>query len=279
MGAFASLAYSTIAWVLPLVYGSAANVSYGPKPDRTTAQVVFGVFNALANIGEGGRLLTLHALALLALPARHVGFQKALQRGFTRHLTPGAASSTCVNGRLLLLPLRPLLMGPHLLRPGQMPKACKRNPKWTILVPASTCFDPPFAPTRTAFAYGGHNMALEIQSTIPLKPPRRGNGPASSVRQMEVGVYTAYAITSETPRCSGLRLKDAQWACTRVSSSGYCHGISPNTTPLGATLAFHDSDQPQTLLPIAHQCPMQSTAISWWPYLATTHLETLWREM
>ncbi|KIZ06857.1 hypothetical protein MNEG_1089 [Monoraphidium neglectum] len=96
VGAFASLAYSTIAWVLPLVYGSAANVSYGPKPDRTTAQVVFGVFNALANI---------------------------------------------------------------------------------------------------AFAYGGHNMALEIQSTIPLKPPRRGNGPASSVRQMEVGVYTAYAIT------------------------------------------------------------------------------------
>lgn len=41
-----------------------------------------------------------------------------------------------------------------------------------------------------AFAYGGHNMALEIQSTIPRKPPTY-----SSVPQMNLGIYVAYAVT------------------------------------------------------------------------------------
>ena len=45
-------------------------------------------------------------------------------------------------------------------------------------------------------------MALEIQSTIPLKPPsaarrrRRADAPASSVPQMEFGIYSAYAVTT-----------------------------------------------------------------------------------
>ncbi|KAG6546777.1 hypothetical protein Mapa_011723 [Marchantia paleacea] len=44
-----SLSYSTIAWAAPLAEGRAAVHDYG-MPDKTTATLVFGVFNALGNV-------------------------------------------------------------------------------------------------------------------------------------------------------------------------------------------------------------------------------------
>ena len=39
---------------------------------------------------------------------------------------------------------------------------------------------------QVAFAYGGHNVVLEIQATLPHPP--------STVKPMMKGVYVAYAI-------------------------------------------------------------------------------------
>ena len=49
IGAAASLTYSTLAWLLPAIYGPVDGVSYSPIDLSTTAQAM-SVFNALANI-------------------------------------------------------------------------------------------------------------------------------------------------------------------------------------------------------------------------------------